>query len=42
MKRRNTEPTMAVAGSTAPSMSLAIAPQEQDENSENSTNNTDF
>lgn len=39
MKRRNTEPTMAVATTGGPSMSLAVAPQE---NEENDTNNTDF
>ena len=39
MKRRNTEPTMAV-GPSGPSMQLAIAPQEHEEN--NDTNNTDF
>ncbi|XP_055697746.1 diacylglycerol kinase theta isoform X6 [Phlebotomus papatasi] len=36
MKRRNTEPTMALGPST-PAMSLAVAPQENDENNE-----TDF
>lgn len=46
MKRRNTEPTMTLGatGSTAgvssvPALTLAVAPQENDENSEN---NTDF
>lgn len=39
MKRRNTEPTMTVATSGGPSMSLAVAPQE---NEETDTNNTDF
>lgn len=40
MKRRNTEPTMAVtaAGGTS-AMALAVAPQENDEND---SNNTDF
>lgn len=39
MKRRNTEPTMPLAATGGPSMSLAVAPQE---NEENDTNNTDF
>lgn len=39
MKRRNTEPTMQVATPGGPAMSLAVAPQE---NEENDTNNTDF
>lgn len=40
MKRRNTEPTMAVTAAGGPSgMSLAVAPQENDEND---SNNTDF
>lgn len=39
MKRRNTEPTMQVATTGGPAMSLAVAPQE---NEENDTNNTDF
>lgn len=38
MKRRNTEPTMAVVGSSGHQMTLA-APQEPDELD---TNNTDF
>lgn len=39
MKRRNTEPTMTVATTGGPSMSLAVAPQE---NEETDANNTDF
>lgn len=38
VKRRNTEPSMAMA-TTGPSMSLAVAPQENDEND---SNNLDF
>lgn len=40
MKRRNTEPTMAL-GQTGPPMALSVTPHEE-ENLENSTNNTDF
>lgn len=39
MKRRNTEPTMPLAATGGPSMSLTVAPQE---NEENDSNNTDF
>lgn len=42
MKRRNTEPTMTVVmggATSAPALTLAVAPQENDESSEN---NTDF
>lgn len=48
MKRRNTEPTMVVAGSVAgPQMSLALQPAPTegaagDGNAENAPNNTDF
>lgn len=38
MKRRNTEPSMAVA-TGGPSMSLAVAPQDNDDHD---SNNTDF
>lgn len=38
VKRRNTEPSLAMA-TTGPSMSLAVAPQENDEND---SNNMDF
>lgn len=39
VKRRNTEPSMAIASTGGPSM-LAVAPQENDEN--DSSNNMDF
>jgi hypothetical protein len=39
MKRRNTEPTMAVVGSSGHQMTLAALPSEPDELE---TNNTDF
>lgn len=39
MKRRNTEPSMALAATTGPSMSLAAAPQDTDDHD---SNNTDF
>lgn len=47
MKRRNTEPTMTTVGATGggmgvssvPALTLAVAPQENDEDAEN---NTDF
>lgn len=44
MKRRNTEPTMTLGAqgggvSSVPALTLAVAPQENDENCEN---NTDF
>ncbi|XP_055849661.1 diacylglycerol kinase theta isoform X5 [Episyrphus balteatus] len=40
MKRRNTEPTMVVAGTATPQMSLAIQPAE--DNNSDQANNTDF
>lgn len=50
MKRRNTEPTMMVAGSAAPPLSLALPPSvgevgvagEGAEAGDGGTNNTDF
>uniref|UniRef100_A0A1B0G4V7 Diacylglycerol kinase accessory domain-containing protein n=1 Tax=Glossina morsitans morsitans TaxID=37546 RepID=A0A1B0G4V7_GLOMM len=44
MKRRNTEPSMALTGTAVPQMSLALPPStvEADNESENSTNNIDF
>lgn len=39
MKRRNTEPTMAL-GQPGPSMTLSVAPHEEE--LESNTNNTDF
>lgn len=39
VKRRNTEPSMAITTTGGPSMSLAVAPQENDEND---SNNMDF
>ncbi|KAL9892036.1 uncharacterized protein ACN427_007839 isoform 2-T2 [Glossina fuscipes fuscipes] len=44
IKRRNTEPSMALTGTAVPQMSLALPPStvEADNESENSTNNIDF
>lgn len=39
MKRRNTEPSMVIAATGGPSMSLAVAQQDNDEHD---SNNTDF
>lgn len=39
MKRRNTEPSMALASTSGPTMPLAVAPPDNDEND---SNNTDF
>lgn len=39
MKRRNTEPSMVLAATGGPSMSLAVAPQDTDDHD---SNNTDF
>lgn len=39
MKRRNTEPSMVIAATGGPSMSLAVA---QPDNDDHDSNNTDF
>lgn len=41
MKRRNTEPTMAMGQQPVSSLALSVPPNEED-NNDSSTNNTDF